>query len=132
MKKFFKQLAEYGLYLSIIFLLMVTLTYLVSMLFKANLVLFATPLIIVVLFEFVLTKDFMDIKTLNISYKLTVASAILGLNTLLVGFCFNEALKGFGNVLALMLSVIAPVSVIVWLMMDKNKKLIREFLDTKI
>lgn len=73
----------------------------------------ALPLTILAFMDFIFTKDFMDIKKLKLSYKLTIASVIVGLNTIFVGFCFNPALGKFGNVLSLIISVIVPVSVLI-------------------
>lgn len=132
MKKFFKQLSEYGLYMSIIFLLANAFLYLISMLFKMNVTIAAVPLTLLILLEFVLTKDFMDIKVMRTSYRLTVASAIFGMNALVIGFCFSPSLGKFGNVLALFSSVIIPIFVVVSILIPQNKTMINTFLDTKV
>lgn len=132
MKKFFKQLSEYGIYFSIIFLLANAFLYLISMLFKMNVTISAISLTLLILLEFILTKDFMDVKVMRTTYRLTIASAIFGMNTLVVGFCFNPVLGKFGSVLALFSSIIIPVFVVVSTLLPQNKTKINSFLDTKI
>ena len=66
------------------------------------------------------------------AFKLTVASVLCNLNALIVGNLFVINSEGFGSVVALMASVITPVVAVAYLMNEKNKAMVREFLDTKI